>query len=151
MKVNSWSEKEVASLGRRIGAAVSGGEIIELIGDVGAGKTTLTRAIARGMAIDGPIQSPTFTISNRYETAGGLVLAHYDFYRLSEAGIMAEELEEVVDDTSTVTVVEWGDVVQNVLPEDRLSIVIETDSETSRTVEFRAGGNTSHNLLKDIS
>jgi len=151
MKTNSWSEEEIAQLGRRIGAAVSGGEILELIGDVGAGKTTLTRAIARGMGIEGPIQSPTFTISNRYETTDGLVLAHYDFYRLSEAGIMAEELDEVLDDVKTVTVIEWADVVQNVLPSDRLSLFFETDSETSRKLVFKAGGVTSSRLLENIS
>jgi tRNA threonylcarbamoyladenosine biosynthesis protein TsaE len=77
MKILVNSESEMAEFGQKLGAALVGGECIELIGDVGAGKTTLTKSIARALGVDGPIQSPTFTICNRYETRNGLILAHY--------------------------------------------------------------------------
>jgi len=151
MKTQLWNEEDIARLGLVIGQNVSGGELIELVGDVGAGKTTLTRSIARGMDIEGPIQSPTFTISNRYDARDGLLLAHYDFYRLDEAGIMAEEIDEVLDDDKTVTVIEWAGVVNAGLPADRLIISFETESETTRKLNFTTGGPISNALKETIT
>ena len=91
--------------GRTIGAALRGGEVLELIGDVGTGKTTLTKGLAEGLAISEPVQSPTFTISRVYAARDGLHLHHYDFYRLGEAGIMAEDVNEVMHDPAAVTVI----------------------------------------------
>lgn len=122
----------MTKLGISLGEACSGGETLELVGDVGAGKTTLTKAVARGLGVTSTVQSPTFTISNRYEARNGLTLAHYDFYRLNNAGLMQDELAEVVADPQYVTVVEWGDVVADVLPSDRTTIFIKSTSETAR-------------------
>ena len=108
------------ALGRAIGQALAGGEVIELIGDVGAGKTTLTKGLAEGLAITEPIQSPTFTISRVYDARDGLRLCHYDFYRLGEAGIMGDEISEIMQDGSTITVIEWAGAVNEVLPSDRI-------------------------------
>ena len=99
-------------LGEAIGWSVSGGEVLELVGDIGAGKTTLTKGIARALGINEPVQSPTFTISRVYDSPKGLRLAHYDFYRLSEAGIMGDEIREAMDDDSVV-VVEWAGAVDD--------------------------------------
>ena len=140
MKRHFKDEAELTAFGEMMGARLKGGEVLELVGDVGAGKTTLTKAIARGMGIGGPIQSPTFTISNRYESAAGIALAHYDFYRLSDAGLMGDELTEAVDDKQTVTVVEWADIVSGVLPEDRITIRLTSADETSRDAEISAHG-----------
>lgn len=111
--------------GRLIGSALRGGELFELVGDVGAGKTTLTKGIAEGLAIDEDIQSPTFTISRVYPARDGLELVHYDFYRLPEAGLMRMELAETAATAQTIVVVEWADVVADVLPEKRIRISIE--------------------------
>ena len=77
--MNISGEEKMRELGAAIGRAVSGGEVLELVGDIGAGKTTLTKGIARAMGIDEPVQSPTFTISRVYDSPRGLSLAHYDF------------------------------------------------------------------------
>lgn len=140
MKRHFSDEAALVGFGEAVGAGLKGGEVLELVGDVGAGKTTLTKAIARGMGIEGPIQSPTFTISNRYEAPNGAVLAHYDFYRLKDAGLMGDELDEAVNDSRTVTIVEWADIVSGVLPERRTTIHITPVNDTERDVEIDASG-----------
>ena len=134
----------MAAFGGRLAGLLRGGEIIELIGDVGAGKTTLTRSILRASGVTNAIQSPTFTICNRYE-AKGMYYAHYDFYRLGEAGIMEEEFIETANDPQTITIVEWGDVVARNMPANRLTIEIVADTESSRELKV-----TGHGLLKHI-
>jgi len=136
-------------LGEAIGRSVSGGEVLELVGDIGAGKTTLTKGIARALGINEPVQSPTFTISRVYDSPKGLRLAHYDFYRLSEAGIMGDEIREAADDDSVV-VVEWAGAVDDDLPKDRLVVKITTISEEERLVEFHPGGKKSTELWQKI-
>lgn len=136
-------------LGEAIGRSVSGGEVLELVGDIGAGKTTLTKGIARALGINEPVQSPTFTISRVYDSPKGLCLAHYDFYRLGEAGIMGDEIREAADDDSVV-VVEWAGAVDDDLPKDRLVVKITTISEEERLVEFHPGGKKSTELWQKI-
>ena len=136
-------------LGEAIGRSVSGGEVLELVGDIGAGKTTLTKGIARALGINEPVQSPTFTISRVYDSPKGLRLAHYDFYRLGEAGIMGDEIREAADDDSVI-IVEWAGAVDGDLPEDRLVVKITTISEEERLVEFHPGGKKSTELWHKI-
>jgi hydrolase, P-loop family len=143
------NEARMKQLGEAIGRSVSGGEVLELVGDIGAGKTTLTKGIARALGINEPVQSPTFTISRVYDSPKGLRLAHYDFYRLSEAGIMGDEIREAADDDSVV-VVEWAGAVDDDLPKDRLVVKITTISEEERLVEFHPGGKKSTELWQKI-
>lgn len=141
------------AFGARLGALLQGGEVIELVGDVGAGKTTLTKGIADGMRIDEDIQSPSFTISRVYDAPNGLRLAHYDFYRLHDAGIMADELHETVNDPEAITIIEWAEVVAGVLPDDRLTIVITgtANDEHARKVAVKAGGKTSRAIVERLA
>lgn len=144
-------ETEMKLFGTRLGALLRGGEVIELVGDVGAGKTTLAKGIAAGMGVDEDVQSPSFTISRMYDAPHGIRLAHYDFYRLHDAGIMADELHETIRDKSTVTIIEWAEIVSGVLPGDRLNIHITSPSETMRHVAIQAGGETSDRLLEGLA
>ena len=143
------NEARMKQLGEAIGRSLSGGEVLELVGDIGAGKTTLTKGIARALGINEPVQSPTFTISRVYDSPKGLRLAHYDFYRLSEAGIMGDEIREAMDDDSVV-VVEWAGAVDDDLPKDRLLVKITTISEEERLVEFHPGGKKSTELWQKV-
>ena len=143
------NEARMKQLGEAIGQSLSGGEVLELVGDIGAGKTTLTKGIARALGINEPVQSPTFTISRVYDSPKGLRLVHYDFYRLSEAGIMGDEIREAMDDDSVV-VVEWAGAVDDDLPKDRLVVKITTISEEERLVEFHPGGKKSAELWQKI-
>jgi len=134
------------SFGEYIGGLLRGGGVIELVGDVGAGKTTLVRGIARGFGISETVQSPSFTISRVYDARDGLRLTHYDFYRLEQPGIMADELDDTLQEYKTVTVLEWGETVKNILPIDRLTITITPEGETSRYLRLHSGGHFSKEL-----
>lgn len=137
--------------GAQIGERCSGGEVIELVGDIGAGKTTFTKGLAEGMGIDEEVQSPTFTISRVYQTEQNVILAHYDFYRLSDPGIMRDELAESVNDPQTVTVIEWASAVKDVLPKDTLTISFETLMAERREVTLHAGGEKSEMLIEGLA
>lgn len=132
MKKRIDSDAAMRHFGEQLGRRLSGGELIELVGDVGAGKTTLVKGLALGLDIDDTVQSPTFTISRVYAARDGLQLAHYDFYRLSEPGIMAMEIAESLAKPTSIVVIEWGGIVEDVLPLKRLTIAIESLSETQR-------------------
>ena len=108
--------------------------VIELIGDVGAGKTTFVRGLAKGLGVKEPVTSPSFTISKSYACENGKTLTHYDFYRLSDPGIMSEDLEESINDPNNITVVEWGESVSNILPKNHTIINIIYNDDNSREV-----------------
>lgn len=151
MRITLYDLDETISFGEKLGKSLQGREVIELVGDVGAGKTTLVKGIAAGMGINAAVQSPTFTISRQYEARDGLRLVHYDFYRLSDAGIMRDELGEAIEDNSGVVVLEWAGLVDGVLPEDRLTIDIKTVTEVSREMTLSAGGEKSSKLLERLA
>lgn len=149
MIIEVKSPEDMVIFGKKLGGLLKGGEVIELVGDVGAGKTTLTKGIALGLGIDEAIQSPTFTINRVYPAHDGLTLVHYDFYRLNDAGVMAAELDEVVHDPLTITIVEWGEVVAGVLPDSRTRITIIPTAEHSRKMMIDTQIDELHHL--DIS
>jgi len=146
MIIEVRSEAETQELAQKLGAILRGGEIIELRGDVGAGKTTFVKGLARGLKIDDDVQSPSFTISRVYDARDNLRLAHYDFYRLVDAGIMKDELSEMMQDPETITIIEWADIVEGVLPENRLTIHFESPTETSRTLTLQGDQKLSEQL-----
>lgn len=129
------SSEDMISFGQELGNSLKGGEVIELIGDVGAGKTTFTKGLAKSLGITDEIQSPTFTISRVYEGAKNN-LVHYDFYRLNDAGIMTIEMQDVIDDPNNITVIEWGEPVREVLPKKYITVKIKIISENIREVEW---------------
>lgn len=133
--VTTKNAEATEKLGFQLGRALKGGEVIELVSDLGGGKTTFTRGLAEGSGSSDHVSSPTFTISNVYE-AGGLTIHHFDFYRLAEAGLMEHELEDVLRQKDQVVVVEWSDVVAHVLPKDRLTIHFASNGEDKRTCTF---------------
>ncbi|OYW84867.1 tRNA (adenosine(37)-N6)-threonylcarbamoyltransferase complex ATPase subunit type 1 TsaE [Candidatus Saccharibacteria bacterium 32-49-10] len=151
MTITVASDEQMKEFGARLGAILRGGEVIELVGDVGAGKTTFVKGLARGLSIDEDVQSPTFTINRTYSGRDDIQLVHYDFYRLNDAGIMADEIREVVTDPKTVVVVEWSDVVARVLPDDRLRMTIRAISETAREISIEAGGVKSARILEEMA
>lgn len=112
-----------------------GGEVIELVSDLGGGKTTFVRGLARGMGSRDSVRSPSFTLSNQYR-ADKLTIYHFDFYRLFEPGIMRDELAECVADPKAIVVVEWGKIVEDVLPAERLTINLRPTGDDSRELIF---------------
>jgi len=124
-------------LGAKIGRTLQGGEIFELIGDVGAGKTTFVKGLAHGLGVTDDVQSPSFTINRNYQCRNRLTLNHYDFYRLHEAGIMTIEIAESLHDPKNITVVEWGESVRDVLPPERIVVKITYLPDEGREVEIK--------------
>lgn len=138
-QTNTTSSAATEALGVSIGANLRGGEVIELVSDLGGGKTTLTRGIVRGTGSSDRVASPTFAISREYQ-APKFTIIHFDFYRLAEAGVVGDELSEFVGDPAYVVIVEWGEVVQNVLRPGRTTISLQLQAEDQRliTVSYSA-------------
>jgi tRNA threonylcarbamoyladenosine biosynthesis protein TsaE len=145
------NEIEMKRFGEMLGSYLFGGAIVELIGDVGSGKTTLTKGIAAGLGVEDDVQSPSFTIKRVYDARDHLILAHYDFYRLMDAGIMMNEIEESLNDSNCITIIEWGEIIEGVLPTDRLSIKITAPTEDSRELVIDANGEKSQKILDCLS
>lgn len=110
-----------------------GGEVIGLVSDLGGGKTTFVRGLANGIDSKDNVHSPSFTLSNEYHGAK-LTLHHFDFYRLSEAGIMRDELAEVLAEPRAIVAVEWGEIVEDVLPKRKITIKIQATGDTTRDI-----------------
>lgn len=133
MKIKN--EKEMLAYGEKIGRQLKGGDVIELVGDIGAGKTTFVKGIAKGLNIEDEIQSPSFTISRSYAARDNLTLNHYDFYRLSDPGLMKIEIAESFSNVSCINIIEWAESIADILPEKRTIINIKyLSDENSREV-----------------
>jgi tRNA threonylcarbamoyladenosine biosynthesis protein TsaE len=136
----TWQTESISldatlKLAADLGQKLRGGELIELRGDLGSGKTSFVKGLARGLGSKDAVHSPSFTLSNEYR-AEELVLYHFDFYRLNEPGIMRREIAEATEDPKGVVIVEWGGIVENALPTDRLIINLTATGEESRRLEF---------------
>lgn len=127
------SAEETEALGEQLGAELRGGEVIELSSDLGGGKTTFVRGLAKGAGSTDRVASPTFTISKVYECPD-FEIHHFDFYRLPEAGLMQHELEDLLGDPHVVIVIEWSAVVADILPTHTVRIAIESLAEHQRKI-----------------
>lgn len=127
------TSEQTEALGEHIGRNLRGGETIELVSDLGGGKTTFTRGLVRGAGSTDRVASPTFTISKEYSCAD-FTIVHFDFYRLQTAGVVADELREFVDEKEFVVVVEWGEIVEDVLPARRLKVEFERQLSEGRQI-----------------
>lgn len=131
LKLVSNDAGTTENIAELIGAHLLGGELIELVSDLGGGKTTFTRGLARGAGSKDVVSSPTFTVSKVYD-ASKFQIHHFDFYRLPAAGLAAYEIEDLLHDPKVVLVVEWGGVVDHVLPETLVTIDIKRTSDEGR-------------------
>jgi tRNA threonylcarbamoyladenosine biosynthesis protein TsaE len=130
------SEEDTASLGLMLAEAAEPGDIIALIGDLGTGKTALTKYIAKGLGITEEISSPTFTIVKEYKS-GRLSLYHFDVYRLGCGDELMDIGAEDMLDGDGLCVIEWADIVSDVLPADALVVRLEYGSnENERIAEI---------------
>jgi tRNA threonylcarbamoyladenosine biosynthesis protein TsaE len=147
--------KQTRVWGERLGALLVAGDVVALIGDLGAGKTTLTQAIARGMNIVAPVTSPTFALAQEYP--GRLPLFHFDPYRLDSPEAFADIGFEEYFERGGVVVVEWADKITGLLPEERLTLTLDHSEETDegenagRTLAARAVGQRYVTLLAKLN
>ena len=134
--LHTTNAAETEALAEVVGRNLRGGEIIELSSDLGGGKTTFVRGLARGAGSSDHVASPTFTVSREYDAHDGLRIYHFDFYRLQEAGIMEQELTEITNDPKAVTIVEWSGIIQHVLPAEHVRIELVANGDDQRTLQF---------------
>ena len=128
MEVDSYGAEETFALGEQVGRAAQPGEVYTLIGDLGVGKTVFTQGVAKGLDITEPVSSPTFTIVQIYEE-GRLPFYHFDVYRIGDV----EEMEEIgYEDCfygKGICLIEWANLVEEILPEAYVQVTIEKDLE----------------------
>ena len=122
------SEEDTLALGRALGEKAKAGEVYALVGDLGVGKTVFAKGFAEGLGITEPVSSPTFTILQIYET-GRLPLYHFDIYRIEEPEEMDEIGYEEFFFGSGVCLVEWADILPEIMPGETVWIRIEKDPE----------------------
>ena len=149
-KISSTGPNDTAALAAKLARRLKGGEVIELVSDLGGGKTTFVQALAKAFGYAEPVTSPTFTLSQIYTLPDGRELHHYDLYRLSEAGVVGDGLAEDVGESNIITAVEWAGIARDVLPPDRLRVVITVTGDTEREFEFTALGKASEFLVEGL-
>ena len=128
------SELETEKVGERLARAVSGGAVVAMYGDLGAGKTAFVRGMARGMGLTCRVSSPTFTIVNEY--LGERELIHFDMYRLSGAEELFDIGWEDYISRGAVCVVEWSENVQDAFFGDEIKVTIDKLSDTGRRIRI---------------
>lgn len=136
IEIASKSAEQTQQIAKKIGKNLQGGECIELVADVGGGKTTFVRGLAYGAGSNNHISSPSYTISKVYNSPK-FDIVHFDFYRLKEAGLTGYNIEEEIADSSSVIVVEWSDVIKHILPDERLVINILVIDDNSRIFNIK--------------
>ena len=126
--IDSFCAKDTYELGEKIGQMAKPGMVISLTGDLGVGKTVFTQGLAKGLGIEEPVNSPTFTIVQVYEE-GRLPFYHFDVYRIGDI----EEMDEIGYEDyfygEGVCLIEWADLIREILPEQMCRVTIEKDLE----------------------
>ncbi len=147
MIVSSAGVAETHRLGQRLGQFLAAGDIVALSGDLGTGKTELTRGIAAGAGASGAVTSPTFTFIHLYR--GGVPIYHVDLYRIEAPRELDDlGLEDVLRE-SAVVIIEWAEKAGRYLPREHLGIGLRVaEGETARELEFRATGRRYEQLLQ---
>lgn len=139
MRLNSHSVAQTHAIGQRLAQQLQPGDVLLMLGDMGAGKSELTRGIAKGMGVTGYVTSPTFTILQVHDE-GRMPLYHFDWYRLSDA----EELYELSMDEylygDGVSVIEWPSRAEEAIPEQYLEVELVPVGDNERIIELRPCG-----------
>lgn len=128
MILESKSPEDTFQIGMRLGKLAEAGEVYTLTGDLGVGKTVFTQGFAKGLGIDESVNSPTFTILQIYED-GRLPLYHFDVYRIGSVEEMEETGYEEYIMGDGVSLIEWADLIEEILPRKRTRVLIEKDLE----------------------
>ncbi|MFZ5944416.1 MAG: tRNA (adenosine(37)-N6)-threonylcarbamoyltransferase complex ATPase subunit type 1 TsaE [Bacillota bacterium] len=142
-------EKETEYVGQRMAKYLEPGDFIALIGQLGAGKTVFSKGIARGLGIEEDITSPTFTIIHEY-TNGRIPLFHMDVYRLKDVQEMDDLGYEEYFYGNGVTVVEWADIIRDILPAEHLALVFN-QGEEGREICFYPQGEKYKRLVEELT
>ena len=149
LKFITESTEETSKIGEQLGKLLNKGNIVCLSGDLGAGKTSFTKGIAKGLEVKDYVTSPTYTIINEYEVR--LPLYHFDVYRLNDAEEMHELGYEEYFFGDGVVVLEWADIVREIIPGERLWItILNTKGDNSREIIMEPTGETYDTIVKGM-
>jgi tRNA threonylcarbamoyladenosine biosynthesis protein TsaE len=146
-EISTSSSAATQAVAHHLAPALDGGDVLELVSDLGGGKTTFTQGLAKALGYTGPVTSPTFALSQIYQLSSELELHHYDLYRLGAAGVLGDELAEDLRDPHVITVIEWPALAEPDLPADHLRIEFTVTGESDRRINFTAGGTRSGQLI----
>jgi tRNA threonylcarbamoyladenosine biosynthesis protein TsaE len=133
--LRSATAEETRGIGEAFATHAQPGDVVILTGDLGAGKTTFVQGVARGLDVSDPVSSPTFTLVHEY--SGRLEIAHVDVYRLERVQEVVDLALEELGGGRDVLLVEWGDAIEQLLPEDRLRVELVHDDEGAETSDRR--------------
>lgn len=140
-EIKTFSAEETMEIGRKLGSLLQGGELVCLNGDLGTGKTAFTGGVAKALEIEGYITSPTFTLVNEYK--GRLAMYHFDVYRIADPEEMFEIGFEEYLESNGVVLVEWADLIQEILPEEYIRVDIRkalSEGVTVRVIHLEFKG-----------
>lgn len=148
LEIDSQSPEETHEVGFKIGKRLKPGDIVCLNGDLGAGKTTITKAIAEALGIEENITSPSFTIVNEYY--GDVNLYHFDVYRIDDIEEMYDIGYEEYFYSDGICVIEWANMIEDILPKERLELnLYNTSDSDSRKIEIEAFGERYEELIRE--
>lgn len=150
LKFSTTSSEQSLVFGEKLASNIEAGQLIEFIGDLGGGKTTIIKGIARGLGIKKTLTSPTFNITRSYEIPNGNHLEHYDLYRLDHDETIRRELTEVMADPTAIVVIEWAKPFIRKIAEDYLIIKLSYIDETTRSIELTATGKKSQAIIEAL-
>ena len=141
MIYESFSESDTGNIATKLGAEAIPNQVYSLVGDLGVGKTVFTQGFARGLGVTEVVNSPTFTIVQEY-TTGTLPLYHFDAYRIGDPLEMYDVGYEDYIYSGGVSLIEWGNLIEDILPEDVIKITITKDLDKGfdyRRIEVESG------------
>lgn len=150
LQFSSTSSEQSLAWGKKLGQNLKLGQLIEFVGDLGGGKTTIIKGIAQGLGIEKTVTSPTFNVMRSYELKSGDSLGHYDLYRIGDDDVVARELRELVEAGQSIVVVEWSRPFVESIKSDYLRIGIEVKPDDERIVTLTAHGPQSFRVLEAI-
>lgn len=150
MKVISHSEEETKNIARKIAEQLNNGDIVILSGDLGAGKTKFTEGFLSYYGLENEITSPTFTIINEYKKEK-INIYHFDVYRIQEI----DEFYAIGGDeyfSKGICIVEWGEIIENIIPKEHIKITFEKDfeNENTRILNIEAYGKKFENIINKL-
>lgn len=148
MIIRLKNSDETINLGKAISTSLQAGDVILLDGELGAGKTTLTKGIAEKLGITRNIKSPTFTLIREY-MEGRLPLYHMDMYRLENSDPFEAGVEEYINGEG-ISVIEWSEFIEELLPKEYLKLIISKTEDDQRSVEFLAQGKHYEEIITNI-
>jgi tRNA threonylcarbamoyladenosine biosynthesis protein TsaE len=126
------------------------GDVVEFIGDLGGGKTTLIKGIAVGLGIEKTVTSPTYNIQRTYQIPSGGTLEHYDLYRLGEDEILLKEMSEIITAGDSIICVEWADHFSGHLKTDRFVVEAHYIDENARRYDISGTGKSTQSRLSTV-